>query len=294
MHPTGSSLSFAEADLTRDSGWTEAVRGCRYLFRVASPFPASASQHEDDLIIPAREGTLHVLRAARDAGVERVVQTSSFAAIGYGHKPQIAPFEETTWTNPDAPGVSAYAKSKTLAERAAWNFINREGGSLELSAVNPVGIFGPTFGPDYSASIFIVQRLIDGTVPICPRISFGVVDVRDVADLHLRAMINAAAKGERFIAVAGESLYLLDVARILRKHMGTAAGRIPKNDLHDWLVRVLALFAPQMKAVVPELANKKNVSNKKAKHVLGWAPRSNEEAIAASGESLALLHLLKK
>jgi nucleoside-diphosphate-sugar epimerase len=292
--PRQEALAFAATDLTQDKGWPEALAGCRFVLHVASPFPASVPKHEDELIRPAREGALRVLRAARDSGVERVVQTSSFAAIGYGHKPQTAPFDETTWTNVDGPGVSAYAKSKTLAERAAWDFIAREGGKLELAVVNPVGIFGPTFGPDYATSILIVQRLLDGAVPICPRIGFGAVDVRDVADLHLRAMTNTAAKGERFLAVAGASIFLLDVATILKKHMGAAARRVPTRELPDWIVRFFALFISDMKMIGPELGNKKNVSNEKAKRVLGWVPRSNEEAIAATGESLARLGLLKK
>ena len=291
--PRQEALTFVATDLIRDEGWSEAVAGCRFVLHVASPFPASRPQHEDELIVPARDGALRVLRAARDAGVQRVVQTSSFAAVGYGHKPQNAPFDETTWTNVDDPGVNAYARSKTLAERAAWDFIDREGGKLELSVVNPVGVFGPTFGPDYATSILIVQRLLDGTVPFCPRIGFGAVDVRDVADMHLRAMTNPAAKGERFLAVAGDSISLLDVATILKQHMGSVARRAPTREVPDWVVRFFALFIPDMKAIAPELGNRKNVSNAKARRVLGWAPRGNEEAIVATGESLAQLGLLK-
>ena len=291
--PRQEALTFFEADLTQNKGWPEAVAGCRFVLHVASPFPASVPKHEDELIIPAREGALRVLRAARDAGVQRVVQTSSFAAIGYGHKPQAAPFDETTWTNVDGAGVSAYAKSKTLAERAAWDFIAREGGHLELSVVNPVGIFGPTLGPDYSTSILIVQKLLDGEVPACPRISFGAVDVRDVADMHLRAMTNPAAKGERFLATTGEFISLLDVGTILKKNMGSVARRVPSREMPDWIARFLALFIADMKAISPELGIKKNASNEKAERILGWTPRSNEEAITASGTSLAQLGLLK-
>lgn len=290
--PHQEALTVVAADLTRDSGWAEAVAGCRCVHHVASPFPRSTPKHEDELIVPARDGALRVLRAARDAGVERVVQTSSFVAVGYGHKPQIAPFDETTWTNVDGPGVNAYGKSKTLAERAAWDFIHREGGNLEFCVVNPVGIFGPTFGPDFSTSILIIQRLMDG-FPFCPRITFGVVDVRDVADMHLRAMTNPLAKGERFLAVAGGLVSLLDMATILKQHMGAAARRVPTREIPDWLVRTFALFIPDLKAIKFELGNKKNVSNEKAKRILGWAPRSNEEAIVAAGESLARLGLLK-
>jgi len=291
--PRQEALTFFQADLMQDKGWPEAVAGCRFVLHVASPFPASVPKHEDELILPAREGALRVLRAARDAGVQRVVQTSSFAAIGYGHNPQAAPFDETKWTNVDGAGVSAYAKSKTLAERAAWDFIAREGGHLELSVVNPVGIFGPTLGPDYSTSILIVQKLLDGEVPACPRISFGAVDVRDVADMHLRAMTNPAANGERFLATAGEFISLLDVGTILKKNMGSMAKRVPTREIPDWIVRFLALFIADMKAISPELGIKKNASNEKAKRILGWTPRSNEEAITASGRSLAQLGLLK-
>src|SRR5690606_27600487 len=147
---------------------------------------------------------LRVLRAARDAGVRRVVLTSSYAAIGYGQPQQSAPFDETNWTNPDGDDVRAYVKSKTLAERAAWDFMAREGGAMELSVVNPVAIMGPVLGADYSTSILLVRRLLDGDMPGCPRLFFGIVDVRDVADLHMHCMLDPAAKGERFLALAGE------------------------------------------------------------------------------------------
>ncbi len=218
-------FSFFAADLERDAGWADAVAGCDYVLHVASPFPANVPKHEDELIVPAREGALRVLRAARDAGVKRAVLTSSFAAIGYGHEPQQAPFDETSWTNPDGKGVSAYAKSKTLAERAAWDFIAREGGNLELAVVNPVGVFGPVLGPDYATSILLLQRMLDGAMPGAPKLQFGVVDVRDVADLHLRAMLHPAARGERFLAVAGEFISVLDIAKVLKRRMGATAGR---------------------------------------------------------------------
>jgi len=289
----GDGLAFFAADLMADAGWAEAAKGCDYVLHVASPFPMGIPKHEDDLIVPAREGALRVLRASRDAGVLRVVQTSSFAAIGYGHKPQDAPFDETNWTNVNGEGVSAYAKSKTLAERAAWDFMAREGGGMELSVVNPVGVFGPALGPDYSTSIVLVERLMNGAVPGLPRISFGAVDVRDVADLHLRAMTDPKAKGERFLAVAGDSISSLDFARMLKKGLGPAARRVSTRQLPDWVVRVAAFFDPSIKLVLSELGKKKNASNAKARRVLGWTPLSNEEAVVASGESLVRLGLLK-
>jgi nucleoside-diphosphate-sugar epimerase len=286
-------LSFFAADLEQDGGWKNAISGCDYVLHLASPFPMSIPKHEDELIVPAREGALRVLRAARDAGVTRVVLTSSFAAIGYGHPPQAAPFDETSWTDLDGEGVHAYVKSKTLAERAAWDFIAREGGALELSVVNPVGVFGPALGPDYSTSILIVQRLMDGAMPGTPQIQFGVVDVRDVADLHLRAMTHPAARGERFLAVAGDFVSMREIASMLRKRLGAAARRVPTRQLPNWLVRLAALWDPAVKQVVPELGKRKNATNEKARRVLGWAPRSSEEAVAATGESLVRLGLLK-
>jgi dihydroflavonol-4-reductase len=196
--PRVEALSFVAADLSADEGWTEAAAGCRYVLHVASPFPPRAPKHENELIVPAREGALRVLRAARDGGVERVVMTSSFAAIGYGHEARTAPFTEADWTDLAGPDVAAYPKSKTIAERAAWDFTASEGGRLELSVVNPVAIFGPVLSGDYAPSILFVKRLMDGAIPACPRLYFGTVDVRDVADLHLRAMTHPAAKGERF------------------------------------------------------------------------------------------------
>jgi nucleoside-diphosphate-sugar epimerase len=289
----GDRLSFVAADLENDAGWPEAVAGCDYVLHVASPFPSNIPKHEDELIVPAREGTLRVLRASRDAGVKRVALTSSFAAIGYGKKPQNTPFDETSWTDPNGEDVLPYAKSKTLAERAAWDFIAGEGGGLELSVVNPVGVFGPVLGPDYATSILLLKRLMDGAAPGCPRLYFGVVDVRDVADLHIRAMTRPAASGERFLAVAGDFMSVRDIARTLKRRLGVLAKRVPTWQLPDWLVRLAALRDPAIRQILPELGKKKNATNEKARRMLGWSPRSNEEAIVATAESLARLGLLK-
>ncbi len=289
----GERLRFIAADLEKDAGWRDAADGCEYVLHVASPFPQTVPKHEDELIVPAREGTLRVLRAARDAGVKRVVLTSSFAAIGYGRKPQSASFTEKDWTDVNGEGVAPYAKSKTLAERAAWDFIAREGGTLELSVINPVGVFGPVLGPDYSTSILVVQRLMDGAMPGLPRLYFGAVDVRDVADLHIRAMTDAAAKGERFLAVAGDFISALDIAKVLKSRMGATAKRVPTRELPNWMVRLASLRDPAVKQILPELGKKKNATNEKARRVLGWTPRSNEEAIVATAESLVQLGLLK-
>jgi len=289
----GDRLSFAMADLMSDAGWPQAVAGCDYVLHVASPFPPGVPKHEDDLIIPARVGALRVLRAARDAGVKRVVLTSSFAAIGYGKMPPDGrPFTEESWTDPTAK-VSAYVKSKTLAERAAWDFIAAEGGRLELAVVNPVGIFGPVLGSDHSTSTEFVQRMMNGAMPGLPRLSFGVVDARDVADLHVRAMTNPAAKGERFLAVSGDFMTVREIAQTLKTRLGDAAARVTTRELPDWLVRIVGLFNPEAAQLVTELGKVKNATNAKAVRVLGWAPRSREDALAAAGESLVRLGLLK-
>jgi nucleoside-diphosphate-sugar epimerase len=289
----GDRLSFVVADLEKDTGWSDAVSGCEAVLHVASPFPESIPKNEDELIVPAREGALRVLRASRDAGVKRVVLTSSFAAIGYGHPMQQAPFDETSWTDPKGDDVRPYVKSKTLAERAAWDFMAREGGPLELSVVNPVAVFGPVLAPDYSTSILIVQRMMEGSIPGCPRIYFGVVDVRDVADLHIRAMTHPAAKGERFLAVAGDFMSILDIAKVLKVRMGSFAKRVPTLQLPNWLVRVAAMRDPAVRQLVPELGKMKNATSSKAMRLLGWAPRSREDAIAATAESLTRLGLLR-
>ena len=288
----GEALSFAVADLMADEGWADALRDCKYVLHVASPFPAIMPKHEDELILPAREGALRVLSASRDANVNRVVLTSSFAAIGYGHKPQDAPFDETSWTDVNGGGITPYVKSKALAERAAWEFIANQGGRLELSAVNPVGVFGPVLGPDYATSILLVQRLMDG-FPGCPRIYTGIVDVRDVADLHVRAMTDPAAKGQRFLATAGDFVSILDIAKILRNHLGASAKRVPTRQFPDWLIRTGAMLDPAVKQILPELGKMKNATNQKARHMLGWTPRSNEESVVATAESLVRLGLLK-
>ena len=289
----GDRLSFHAADLESDDGWAAAVAGCDYVLHVASPFPLDNPRDVDALIPPARDGALRVLRAARDAGVKRVVLTSSFAAIGYGHAPSDKLFDETDWTDVNGRGITAYTKSKTVAERAAWDFIAKEGGTLELSVVNPVGVFGPALGPDLSSSALIIKKMMDGAIPGNPRISFGVVDVRDIADLHVLAMTSPAAKGERFLGVSGEPMSLYDVAMVLKQRLGPAARRVSTLRLPDWVVRAVALVDQNAKAAIPELGVVKRPTGAKAERVLGWSPRSREEAIVATGESLVALGVVK-
>jgi nucleoside-diphosphate-sugar epimerase len=286
-------LSFVAANLDSDTGWPEAVAGCEYVLHVASPFPAGVPRSDDELVVPAREGTLRVLRASRAAGVRRVVLTSSFAAIGYGHPPQKAPFDETSWTDLKGADVQPYIRSKTMAERAAWDFAAL-GGGPELSVVNPVAIFGPVLGPDFSNSISIVKRLMDGSMSGCPRIYFGVVDVRDVADLHLRAMTHPDARGERFIATAGDSVSMLEIAGVLRHRMGAAAAKVPSVQIPNWKIRLAAIRNAALRPMLPQLGKVRHPTNEKARRVLGWTPRSSEDAIVATAESLVRLGILDR
>jgi dihydroflavonol-4-reductase len=290
----GNNLSFVEADLAQDSGWAEAVAGCDYVLHVASPTPLKDYKHEDELIIPAREGVLRVLRAARNASVKRVVLTSAFGAIGFGHKSRRVPFDETVWTTLDDK-TPPYQKSKTLAERAAWDFIAREGGELELSVVNPVAVLGPVLGPDFSHSIQTTKRMLDGEVAGCPKISSCYVDVRDVADLHIRAMTHPAARGERFLAVSEtRSLSVLDIAKVLRNRIGKSAERVPQKEIPNWLLRIAAWRNPTLRVLIPMLGRYMEASGEKAKHVLNWSPRPSEVTIVETAESLLRLGLIKK
>ncbi|TGN76519.1 aldehyde reductase [Streptomyces bauhiniae] len=284
-------LSFVEADLTADEGWTEAVTDCRYVLHTASPFPGGEPDHEDDLIVPAREGTLRVLRAARDAHVQRVVVTSSFAAVGYGRPATERAFTEDDWTDPDS-GIPAYIRSKTLAEQAAWDFVERETDGPELAVINPVGIFGPVTGPDHSTSINMITNLFGGALPGTPRLYFAVVDVRDAAELHLRAMSDPQAAGQRFIAAAGDAVSLHQIALAIRERLGPAAEAVPAEELPDQAVHRAARANPALQSMLPNLGKIRHVSNDKARTVLGWNPRSSADAVAATAESLLRLGLL--
>lgn len=286
----GDRLSFAVADLGADQGWGEAVAGCAFVLHGASPTPSGDQVSLEDWIRPAVDGNLRVLRAARDAGVRRVVLTSAFGAVGMGHKPMKRPFDETDWT--DLGGeVAPYQRSKTLSERAAWDFIASEGRGLELSAINPTAVLGPVLGSDYSHSIRLIKNLMDG-MPGCPEVNSGFVDVRDVADLHLRAMTHPVASGERFLAIAGHSLWIREVAEVLRQRLGMAASKVPTGEIPNSVVRLGAASDPALQALVPFLGINMNATSEKAIRLLGWSPRPAEDAIVASAESLIEFGLL--
>lgn len=279
-------LSFIETNLSKDDNWDEAAKGCDYILHVATPISLAVPKDENEVILPAVEGTIRVLTAAKKAGVKRVVLTSSFAAVGYSHNDPTTLITEECWTDPTDKTLSAYLKSKTLAEKAAWDFIAAEGNGLELSVINPMGIFGPSLGSDISSGFEVLKQILDGSMKFIPKISFGIVDVRDVADLHLRAMTNPAANGQRFLAFAGEIISLPQIAYLLKNKLGDKAAKVSTRILPNWAVIIIALFNDKAKNIVPQLNKVKNSSNRKAKTILGWKPRTNEEALLASAESL--------
>ena len=281
----GDRLSFFSANLTKDAGWDQAVEGCDYVLHVASPLGVPPPKDPNDLINPARDGALRALNAAIKAGVKRVVMTSSVASTS---PPVGAPSgvnDETVWTDSDDVRHGGYPRSKTIAERAAWDLMASSGGAATLATVNPALVLGPVFGADFSDSVQLVQRLLSGKVPGLPRLGFNIVDVRDVADLHIRAMTNPAAAGQRFIA-AGEFAWMADIAALLRARLGDQAAKVPTRNAPDVLIRLAALFDRDLSAVTGSLGKRQEFTSAKAQSVLGWRPRPMAETILDCANSL--------
>ena len=267
-----------------DARWGHAAEGCDYVLHVASPFPPVQPKDPDELIVPAREGTLRVLRAGLDAGVKRVVVTSSVAAIRNTSEPLSTPLTEADWTDPDNLDLTPYTRSKTIAERAAWDFVAERGETEKLAVVNPGGILGPLLGGGRSYSLEMVARLLRG-MPGTPKLGFSIVDVRDVADLHIRAMTAPEAGGERFIAVA-RFLWMAEVAAVLRERLGDAASKVPARSVPNLMVRAMGLFDPRIRSITGDLGKKVEMSSEKAQSLLGWSPRPVEETIVDCAKSL--------
>jgi dihydroflavonol-4-reductase len=284
--PSGEKLSFHVADLAADEGWEEAVAGCDYVLHVASPFPPVQPKDPDELIVPAREGTRRVLRAALAADVQRVVLTSSVAAVGGGADPGGAPLDEKSWTDLDHPGLSPYVRSKTIAERAAWDLVREQDAVERLAVVNPGAILGPLLSRDGSYSLEAIERLLRG-MPGVPRIGFSFVDVRDVADLQIKAMLAPDAGGESFIAVT-QFLWMAEVAAVLRRELGEEASKVPSRGVPNLLVRTMAIFDPGIRSIVNQLGRKLSYSSEKARTTLGWQPRPIEQTIIECARSIAL------
>ena len=282
----GDRLEIVAATLDDDAGWVDAVKGCAHVIHVASPLPSNNPRDDEELTRPARDGALRVLKAAKAAGVSRVVMTSSTAAIAYGHGGREAPWTEADWSSPDdRSDSSGYERSKMIAERAAWDWHGRDGGTMELVSVCPGAVLGPVLGSDFSASIDIVKKLIDGSFPGLPRMGWPLVDVRDIAHLHILAMSAPAAAGQRYIG-AGPFLWMSDIAEILRARVPEIARRVPKRNLPNWIVRISAMFDPVVRGRLFELAKKRAVSDAKARKELGWSPRSNADTIVETARSL--------
>ena len=281
----GARLAVLAADLLADEGWAEAVQDCEYVLHVASPFPPKQPKDPDELIVPARDGTLRVLAASLDAGVERIVVTSSVAAVtGSGKPVRGRPLDERDWSNPENLAMTPYARSKTVAERAAWDFMAERGATAKLATVNPGAIIGPVLSKDRSFSLQAIERLLGG-MPGVPRIGFSFVDVRDVADLEIRAMTDPAAGGERFVAVEA-FMWMSEAAAVLRERLGEDASKVPTRRVPNLVVRAMALFDPGVRSIVGQLGRKTSISGEKAKARLGWAPRPLEDTIAECGESI--------
>ena len=280
-------IDLVAANLERDDGWAEAVAGMDFVQHVASPFPSGVPKDPNDLIRPATDGALRVLKASRAAGVKRVVMTSSMAAIAYGwgeNRPAV--LTEEHWSNPDnLKDNTAYTRSKTIAERAAWDYINGEGKGLELAVINPAAVLGPVMSGDLSASLELLTMPLSGKIPAVPRIGFGIVDVRDVAAAQVAAMTVPGAAGERFL-VSQPFMWFSDVADVLRDAFPAYAKKLPKGTMPDFMLKIVAVFNPALKQVIPELGRQRQISNEKARTILGWTPRTANEAIIDGAQSL--------
>jgi len=288
----GDRLSFAAADLTADDGWLEAAADCAYIIHGASPTPSGDQVREEDWIRPAVDGNLRVLRAARDAGIRRVVLTSAFHAVSWGHPHGDHVFTEKDWTVPDGPGVDAYGKSKTLAERAAWDFVSSHGGAPELTTMLPVAVMGPVMGREVTGANHVVQRLLTGTLRAFPDLYIPIVDVRDVAAAHILAMTHPDAAGERFLLSNGPAIAMKDIGAIIKAELGEAARRVPTRSMPSVVVRIVARFRKELRPFVRDLGYAKQTSNEKARRMLGWNPKTPRVAIVDAAKSMLRSGLL--
>ncbi len=284
----GERLEVLQADLMSDEGWPEAVTGCDYVLHVASPFPVKQPKDPDELIVPAREGSVRVLRTSLDAGAKRIVMTSSAAAVRTGRDGALEGRRELTeedWSDPADPHMTPYAQSKNIAERAAWELVRERGAEDRLVTIQPGAIVGPLLGADRSYSLEAIARLLEGRMPGLPRLGFAFIDVRDVAALHVAAMTAPEAAGQRLIA-AGEFLWFSEVAQILRERLGADASKVPTRNLPNFMVRAMALVDPGVRSVANELGHEARYSSENARRRLGWTPRPVEETIVDCARSL--------
>lgn len=289
----GDRLAVFDAELMSDAGWGEAMAGCSHVAHLASPIAASVPKHEDEMIVPAREGTLRALRFAKAAGVRRFVQTSSMAAIAYGRSEKVYTVTEKDWTDVSHPDVYPYIKSKTIAERAARNWVAAEGGDMEFVSVNPSMVLGPVHDADFSPSVEAVKQVLDGSMPMAPDLGFAVVDTRDCADLHVRCLETPGLANERFIA-SGRFVKILEMAQILRDRLPAEQTRkTPRRQMPNWMVSVLALFNPGVRSIKAEVGKTRNVDASHARERLGWETRPVEQSIVDCARSLIAKGVVK-
>jgi nucleoside-diphosphate-sugar epimerase len=281
----GDRLSFFTADLTRDDGWDAAIMGCDYVLHVASPMGHVAGKDPNALIVPARDGALRVLRAATRAGVDRVVMTSSAVTCRPPLNSADSVSDETVWTDPEDQNLDPYRRSKTLAERAAWDLMAHQSGPTTLTTILPSCVLGPVLTAENLGSVQIIQRLLNGSMPGYPRFGFCVVDVRDVVDLHIRAMTAPDTAGERFIA-AGDWKWMKEISQILRSSLELQAAKVPTRSLPDFVLRLASMFDRHLRFITPTLGRKHAVTSAKAEAVLGWKPRPTATTILDCAESL--------
>jgi nucleoside-diphosphate-sugar epimerase len=290
----GERLKVFEAELLSDAGWAEANAGCSAVAHVASPFPVGVPKDENDLIVPAREGTLRALRSAHDAGIGHFVQTSSSAAIVYGHPASKTAFDERDWTDVNAPGIQPYVKSKTVAERAAREWVAANAPGMAFCSINPVAVLGPVASDDFAASIEFVRRFLTGEIPAIPNVGFTFVDVRDVADLHVLTLEAdpATIRDERF-AAAADFFWMAEMAELLRANLGNDGRKIPKMKMPDFLLRLLAMFSSDIRQIAGEIGKKKVVSGQHAKDVLGWTTIPGDQTVLDTARSLIAQGIVK-
>jgi dihydroflavonol-4-reductase len=280
----GDRLSFAVADLTSDDGWDAAVAGVDYVLHVASPLSG-----QDDLVTPARDGALRILRAATKANVKRVVMTSAANAASPSDYREEGITDETLWTDPEDPKLIPYRRSKTVAEKAAWTFMDHgkesRNSTTTLTTILPGAVFGPILSTGNLGSVQIIARMVGGKMPGVPRIGLEIVDVRDLADIHIRAMTSPEAAGQRFLAT-GEFTWMRDMALELKSGLGADGAAVKTRQLPDFLVRISALFDQSLRAIVVSLGRRNQHSTAKAERVLGWKARPAAETVVACGRSL--------
>lgn len=281
----GDRLSFAVADLTADDGWDEAVADVDYVLHVASPLGNENTTDAQELIVPARDGALRVLRAATKAGVKRVVMTSAANAASPSDYKEEGVTDETLWTDPEDPTLIPYRRSKTVAEKAAWAFMEDQDGPTSLTTILPGAVFGPILTASNLGSVQIIARMVSGKMPGTPRIGLEVVDVRDLADIHLRAMAAPEAAGQRFLAT-GEFVWMREIAAALKAGLGEAGAKVPTRQLPDFVVKISALFDKSLRSIVVSLGRRNRHSTDKARKVLGWQSRPAAETVVACAQSL--------